>query len=204
MKKKLFTLVCGSIGTNCYILINEYYDAIIFDIPDSAGKEIANFCKKNKFNPLAILLTHGHFDHCGGVAEFLKYFSVPVYGNSDDYDLAMSASNNKFRIHAQDCEIKNFIADGDCIEIKNFKIDVMHTPGHTPGSVCYFVDDLMFSGDTLFLNAIGRTDFQESDPQKMSESLCKIKNLKQDYIVLPGHEESTTLFNEKHNNRYLN
>ncbi len=201
--KQLYTVVCGRIGTNCYILTDENKDAVIFDVPDSSGEKIAKFCEDEQLKPLAVLLTHGHFDHCGGAFDFLCKYSVPVYGNKEDFDLASRASKNRFRISAKDCTITNFVADGDCIEINNFKINVMHTPGHTMGSVCYFVDGLMFSGDTLFHGDIGRTDFAESNPSEMIESLRKIKSINTDFAVYPGHEESTALFEEKKTNSYL-
>lgn len=203
MKKQLYTLVCGRIGTNCYVLTDENNDAVIFDMPDSAGEKVADFCEENKLQPLAVLLTHGHFDHCGGVADFLSKFSVPVYGSKEDCLLASNASKNRFRIPAKDCKITNFVSDNDCIQLNDFQIKVMQTPGHTLGSVCYFVDDFMFSGDTIFHGDVGRTDFAESSPEKMIESLEKIKKINANYFIYPGHEESTTLFEEKNNNRYL-
>lgn len=203
MKNQVYTLVCGRVSTNSYIVFDENKDAIIFDIPDSSGEIIADFCDKNDLKPLAVFLTHGHFDHCGGVAAFLKRKNVPVYGCGADEALAMSAEKNHFRVPAENCKITNFVQDGEVVRTGGFEVSVMFTPGHTAGSVCYFVGDDMFSGDTLFCDSIGRTDFPESDASKMAESLKKIAAIDKDYNVYPGHEESTTLFAEQKHNIYL-
>lgn len=203
MEKKLYIIASGRVHTNCYMLVDGNNNCIIVDLPDETGEKLAEFCKENKINPLAILLTHGHFDHCGGVADFLTEFNVPVYGHKNDIDLAQNASKNRWRVRAKDCTFTNFINDGDKIVFDGFEIDVMHTPGHTMGSVCYFVDDLMFSGDTLFHTDIGRTDFAESNPAEMQKSLKRIAKIEKNYKVLPGHEEYTTLKEEQENNIYL-
>ena len=203
MEKKLYIIASGRVHTNCYMLVDDNNNCIIVDLPDETGDKLAEFCKENKINPLAILLTHGHFDHCGGVAGFLREFNVPVYGHQNDVALAQNASKNKWRVPAEDCNITNFVNDGDKIVFDGFEIEVMHTPGHTMGCVCYFVDDLMFSGDTLFHTDIGRTDFAESNPAEMQKSLKRIAKIEKDYKVLPGHEEYTTLKEEQENNIYL-
>lgn len=203
MEKKLYITAGGRVHTNCYLMVDKDNNAIIVDLPDETGEQLAEFLKQNNIKPLAILLTHGHFDHCGGVASFLRVFNVPVYGHKNDIDLAKNASKNKWRVRAEDCDITDFINDGDKIVLGNFEIDVMHTPGHTMGSVCYFVDDIMFSGDTLFHTDIGRTDFAESNPAEMQKSLARIAKIEKDYKVLPGHEEYTTLKEEQENNVYL-
>ena len=203
MEKKLYITAGGRVNTNCYLMVDKDNNAVIVDLPDETGEQLADFLKQNDIKPLAILLTHGHFDHCGGVAAFLREFDVPVYGHKNDIDLAKNASKNKWRVRAEDCDITNFINDGDKIVLGDFEIDVMHTPGHTMGSVCYFADDIMFSGDTLFHTDIGRTDFAESNPAEMQKSLARIAKIEKDYKVLPGHEEYTTLKEEQENNVYL-
>lgn len=200
--KDLFVIGFGPLNANCYVLANGKR-AVIIDLPNKAGKVVADFCQKRDLLPEAILLTHGHFDHCGGVAEFLKTFDVPVYCHKNDETLAANASQNRHRFEADDCKVDEYVEDGQVLDLCGLKISVMHTPGHTPGSVCYLVDDLMFSGDTLFHGTIGRTDFEESCPEEMGASLQKIKNLQKNYVVYPGHEENTTLDEEKQFNPYL-
>lgn len=201
--KNLNLIVCGRIGTNSYLLSDEGKNAVVIDVPDGSGEKLADFCVENGLRPLAILLTHGHFDHCGGVAGFLRKINVPVYASEADAELMNKASQNRFRVPAENCAATEFVCDGETLKIGNFEFKVMATPGHTDGSVCYFIDDFMFSGDTLFCDSIGRTDFAESNPQKMKESLAKINKIERNYIVFPGHEESTRLKDEKENNIYL-
>lgn len=203
MKYKLYTLVGGAVGTNCYILTGEDGGAIVFDIPDGCGGKIADFCAKHQIVPLAVFLTHGHFDHCGGVAEFLRHFGVKVYGNANDAPLAAVAAANRYGVKAENCEITDFVGDGQTVNVGGFSVDVLFTPGHTKGSVCYFIEDMMFSGDTLFHGDIGRTDFPESDSLAMEISLKKLSAIEKNYFVYPGHEESTTLDAEKRENPYL-
>lgn len=201
--KNLNLIVCGRIGTNSYLLSDEEKNAVVIDVPDGSGEKLADFCAENGLKPLAILLTHGHFDHCGGVAGFLRKINVPVYASEADAELMNKASQNRFRVPAENCAATEFVADGETLKIGNFEFKVMATPGHTDGSVCYFIDDFMFSGDTLFCDSIGRTDFAESNPQKMKESLAKINKIERNYIVFPGHEEGTRLKDEQENNIYL-
>ena len=201
--KNLNLIVCGRIGTNSYLLSDEEKNAVVIDVPDGSGEKLADFCAENGLKPLSILLTHGHFDHCGGVAGFLRKINVPVYASEADAELMNKASQNRFRVPAENCAATEFVADDETLKIGNFEFKVMATPGHTDGSVCYFIDDFMFSGDTLFCDSIGRTDFAESNPQKMKESLAKINKIERNYIVFPGHEESTRLKDEQENNIYL-
>ena len=201
--KNLNLIVCGRIGTNSYLLSDEEKNAVVIDVPDGSGEKLADFCVENGLRPLAILLTHGHFDHCGGVAGFLRKINVPVYASEADAELMNKASQNRFRVPAENCAATEFVCDGETLKIGNFEFKVMATPGHTDGSVCYFIDDFMFSGDTLFCDSIGRTDFAESNPQKMKESLAKINKIERNFIVFPGHEGSTRLKDEQENNIYL-
>lgn len=193
----------GLICTNCYILIDEKSnDCIVIDPAYSRGK-LASYISEHSLNLLGILLTHGHFDHCGGVAELLTDKTVPVYCQVDDVKLASEASKNRWRAPALNCEVTNVISDEALIKLGSFDIKVMFTPGHTPGSVCYFIEDYMFSGDTLFADDIGRTDMAGGSMSDMMKSLAKIATIKEDYRVFPGHGENTTLSHEKCFNKYL-
>ena len=140
-----------------------------------------------------------------GVADFLTEFNVPVYGHKNDIDLAQNASKNRWRVRAKDCTFTNFINDGDKIVFDGFEIDVMHTPGHTMGSVCYIVenDRVLISGDTLFCMTAGRTDLYGGNEEMMIESLKKLIALEGDYRVLPGHNRETTLERERTRNWYI-
>ncbi len=201
LKYKLITT--GMLPTNTYILYDDATnDCVVID-PAFDGGKVLSILKDKKFNLKGILLTHGHFDHCGGVKTLLEYKNVDVYGNSLDAELAANASKNQWRARAQDCTITKFVDNEKDFSIGNFKFSVMNTPGHTEGGVCYFIDDLMFSGDTLFCDSVGRTDLQGGDSAKLAESLKKIANIKKNYTVLAGHMETTDLDTQKRTNPYL-
>ena len=199
---KLKSIPLGELGANLYLLSNEKREAVLIDI-GADGERVADYVRTQGLRPLGILLTHGHFDHCGGVADFVKIFPVPVYGHSADRRKAQTAAMNFFGVSAENCEMTDFVDSCDPIRLGDFVFSVMHTPGHTSGSVCYFTEDLMFSGDTLFHGSVGRTDLEDGDPEKLKESLLRILEIKKNYRVFPGHDEQTTLDFEKKYNPYL-
>lgn len=199
---KVTAFQVGIIGTNCYVVQNEKDECLIIDAAYS-GVKIEEYINKNDLKPLAILLTHGHFDHCGGARYIFKNRKLPVYCREEDVELASNASKNRWGAPALDCDVTNPIKEDGILKIGSFEVRVMHTAGHTPGSACYFIDNYMFSGDTLFAVDIGRTDLAGGSMTEMKKSLEKIKQIEGDYILLPGHEESSTLAQEKRTNRYL-
>ncbi len=193
----------GLLPTNTYVLYDDQSKNCVVVDPSYDGGKVLNFLVQNSLKLKGILLTHGHFDHCGGVNTLLKEFNVPVYGSSLDSEIAANASKNRWRARAEDCTITQFVDSKDSFTVDGFTFKVMNTPGHTDGSVCYFINDLMFSGDTLFCGCVGRTDLPGGDSIKMRKSLQKIYQLTNDYTVLPGHENATTLSVEKETNPYL-
>jgi glyoxylase-like metal-dependent hydrolase (beta-lactamase superfamily II) len=199
---KVTSFQVGIVGTNCYVVENDDKQCLIIDVAYS-GVKIEEYIKENNLKPLAILLTHGHFDHCGGARYIFKDDNLPVYCHKDDIELASNASKNRWGAPSLDCDVTNVIKGEENLKIGAFEIKVLPTPGHTPGSVCYFIKDYMFSGDTLFADDIGRTDLAGGNMSEMKKSLEKIKKIEGDYKLLPGHEESSTLSREKQNNRYL-
>ena len=199
MKYKCIT--GGPISENCYLLIDEKTNQAAVVDPGFLNDVLLNEIKK--YTVQRILLTHGHFDHCGGVNALLRHKSVKVYGSSLDADLAANASKNRWKARAEDCIITDYVDKIGDFSVGCFDFKVLETPGHTEGSVCYFVDDLMFSGDTLFDGCVGRTDLPGGDQRKMLESLKKLSKLTFDYTVLPGHESTMTFLEQKRNNPYL-
>ena len=202
---KMTTLLLGSLATNCYILPCGCDGAIVFDIGDNAPR-LQQKLKELSLTVKAILLTHGHYDHIAGVEEIRSVYQCPVYIHEKDAVMLQSPQAN---LAAQLTDkafipVKTFqtVCDGDVLVIGALQIRVMHTPGHTPGGVCYFVDDIMISGDTLFHGSIGRTDLGGS-MSEMRESLHKIAELPGDYQVYPGHFDSSTLSWEREHNSYL-
>ncbi|MDD3832147.1 MAG: MBL fold metallo-hydrolase [Clostridia bacterium] len=200
---KIKRLILGALETNCYVLTDENTgDCVIID-PAYNAQQVVDYLSDNHLTPIAILLTHGHFDHCGGVSCITDKYDVPVYCHNLDVAMAHYAQHNEYSIPARNCDVTNPFDNEDDICVGNYHISVMHTPGHTPGSVCYFVYNYMFSGDTLFAGSIGRTDLAQGNPKQMIDSLCRIARIKADYIMYPGHDISSTLSNEQANNMYL-
>ncbi len=153
-----------------------------------------------------ILLTHGHFDHITGVQGALSALSArgidaPVYVHRADYPLAPCGFYDNITLEG----VSNvrFYDEGDTVTLGGLPIQVLYTPGHTRGGVCLVAGDVIFSGDTLFCGSCGRTDFPGSSPVEILESLRKLAQLPGDYTVYPGHEEQTTLQNERQGNPYL-
>lgn len=192
----------GLLKTNSIVIQNGDV-CVVVDIPYGA-KELNSFVKQNNLIVAAVLLTHGHFDHCGGVSNFFESCgcSAPVFVHQSDFELCKTASRNIWHLPAKDCFPTNFVKEGS-FSVGGMEFSVLETPGHTAGSVVYMVENLMLSGDTLMKNSIGRTDFRESVPSKMYQSLQKLKNLQQNYTIVCGHGELTNLDYEKQNNPYL-
>lgn len=193
---QIHTLPLGSYQTNCYILHKEA-DArcLVIDPGDEAEKLLA-FLRLHRLHPEAILLTHGHFDHVGAVAAVAAETDCQVYLCPEERKLPpmMTGGPLIFTDH---------YGDGQKLTLAGLSFQVLHTPGHTPGSVCLLFDRDLFSGDTLFAGSCGRTDFPGSDPAAMRRSLKLLRELPGDYRVYPGHAEDTTLSAERQQNPYL-
>ena len=194
----------GRINSNCYLLIKDN-KCLVIDVAYHCDKLI-DYINSNSLQVVAILLTHGHFDHCGGVEQLkrgCKLDNVPVFVHKLDAELCTFAQQNWFRIKCENCYPTHTLEQGD-LQLDNFHVQVLHTPGHTPGSVVYLMGDLMFSGDTLFYQSVGRTDFPNGDANQLKLSLKKLTNLQTNYKIYPGHSQCTTLQEERQHNPYLN
>lgn len=196
-------IVAGS--TNSYIVFNENKDAIIID-PGAEANRIINTIEKEGLNVEAILLTHAHGDHIGALDEVREHFKVEVYLHSDELIIYENDAYNfapymggKSPSKAPD----HFFLDGDILEFKTGTFEILHTPGHTPGSSCFIINKLIFTGDTLFQGSIGRTDFPMGDWDIMVKSLKRFFSLDEELVVLSGHGEATTLSIEKRINPFL-
>ena len=186
-------LTLGLYQTNTYLL-TEGENAIVID-PGYQADDILDALEGK--NLKAILLTHGHFDHVGAVKELVAETSCDVYIHAAELNLPpMITAGQLYYTHTY--------AESDHITpIPGVELTVLHTPGHTPGSVCLLWKDQMFSGDTLFEGSCGRIDLPGGDPQQMMRSLNRLSRLQADYHVHPGHGDSTTLAAEKQYNPYL-
>ena len=194
----------GMLQTNCIVLQRDG-NCVVVDCAYGSS-DVESYIARNSLNLVAVLLTHGHFDHCGGVQHLLQSCGngkdIPVFVGQKDLLLAQNASKNRWHIPARACFPTQTLSEGR-FSVDNFSFDVLETPGHTAGSVCYVCEDLLLCGDTLFRNSVGRTDFPESQPLQLKQSLQKLCSLQKNYTLLCGHGQMSTLDSEKKNNPYL-
>lgn len=192
---KLTSLTVGSIGTNCYILYNEATKAAVVIDPSDEATLVEARIEALGLQVQAILLTHGHFDHGGDVARIRMRTGAPVYLHPADRALPSWLTHG-----LSDTED---LAEGDTLDFAGLRFSVLHTPGHTPGSVCFRWEDKLFAGDTLFAGSCGRTDLPGGSHADMLRSLRRLAELEGDYTVYPGHGEATTLEEERNCNPYM-
>lgn len=197
---KIEQFILGVLGNNSYVVSQDGY-CLIIDPTYDADKTIETYVETAQLKPIAILATHGHFDHIGGAEKLKEKYNIPIYLHQNDFSLASTASENVYGIVCENCFATDSVKSE--LHLSPFVIQVLETPGHTGGSVCYIVDDAIFTGDTLFFDSIGRTDFAESDNSKMLCSLRKLKSLKQDFNLYAGHGRNSTLERETRHNIYL-
>lgn len=190
----------GPIGTNCYLLGDEEHGVCaVVDPGDEAGR-VREMIKDAGLKLEMILLTHGHYDHVTAVPELrAAYPTVPVYIHEKDY----AASGNGPMHQMKPTTNVIFCRGGDELKLGGLTIHVLETPGHTPGSVTFKVDTLLFTGDTLFRGSMGRTDFPGGSYEDIMKSLKLLSALPGDYRVCPGHEGLSTLEEERAGNYYM-
>lgn len=202
---KIEKVVTGYLEENCYISYNEDTRALVLVDPGDDPKHLIKKISDTKLNPEAILLTHGHFDHVGAVSEILKnYPDFKVYVHKDEEPVLKST--NELRGMSQRKllldEIR-YLKDGESFVLAGETWRIMHTPGHTMGSSCYYLPEykILFSGDTLFKDTCGRTDLDTGDPDAIINSIQNvIMDLPDETKVLPGHGPETTVGIERRNN----
>ena len=202
---KIMQLCVGMIATNCYIVYDENTrEAAVIDPGDNA-RSILKAVEQEKLTVKYVMLTHAHFDHIGAMEPLRKEYSIKVYaGEKEKEVLNNPAINLTGMVGAQKSfEADVYLKDGEELTIGDMTFKTIFTPGHTCGSVCYIVDDVMVAGDTLFMGSCGRTDFPTGDWGKMNESLQMLKNLEGDYKVLSGHGPATTLERERKTNMFM-
>lgn len=193
---KLETIVLGQYGTNCYILYDEATKEGIITDPGYTPEWVLECLEKRGVRLQAILLTHGHFDHVGGVRAIHEATGCKVY--LCKRDLAMPEY-----LTAGPLCYTDLYDDGDELDFGPLHFRVLATPGHTPGSVCLLCGDLLFSGDTLFAGNCGRTDGPGGSWKDVCQSLRRLYELEGNYQVLPGHGNATTLQKERLGNAFM-
>ena len=194
------TLQVGPIGTNCYLLCDETEKLCAVIDPGGDADRVAAAVQDSGCAPCAILLTHGHYDHTGAVAELAeKWPDVPVYLNHRDQCGADAYLRQLFPPVPR---AKDY-GEGDTIQVGSLTLKVLATPGHSEGSVTLRCGDVLFCGGTLFAGCCGRTDCPGGSVKKMMESLKRLGGLEGDLVVCPGHMEDSTLDRERSWNPYL-
>ena len=211
-KLKINHYVVGPVQTNCYFAINDETKELIIIDPGYSPKQLAERVRQEGCTPVAILLTHGHFDHATGAADLAKEFSIPVYAYETEKETLENEEMNLCHMtgehHVFHADI--YLKDEQELDLAGFHIRVLHTPGHTPGSCCFFVETTqgpaLLTGDTLLHDSIGRTDFVGGSMTQMMQSVQKLKTLgKQhgDWMLYPGHGNADTFANQLVTNPYL-
>lgn len=199
---EVIRLVMGAFATNTYLLKENGQCLIV----DPAGKAQKIVDKIGEDKVLAILLTHGHFDHIKSVDALYKLYHCPIYLSSEDFELVdpknAKLKNCYMNLTASISSPLSAFNEGN-YQIGPFKFEVIATPGHTKGSNIMVFDDAIFSGDTLFKDSVGRTDLYGGSESDLKQSLKIFKQFNHDYTIYPGHDETTSLEEELNHNEYL-
>ncbi len=205
-----YPLVLGPVQTTCSV-VSSQGRAVIVD-PAANATKIIQYLGTKKLIPEAILLTHGHFDHIGAVNELAAKYSLPIYAHKsekeyfDQPEVNLSTMTYQPFVLSEDLDY-HWLADGATLTCLDTQVKIFHVPGHTSGSLCYYFvkDRMVFTGDTLFKQSIGRTDFIYGNHQQLVTGIRqKLLTLPDDTLVYPGHGDCTTVADEKRNNPFLN
>ena len=192
---ELKTFPIGSLQTNCYMVWEDGSDTCILIDPGYEPELLLEQVRLQRKTLEAILLTHGHFDHVGGVKQIAAETGCKVYICAEELKQPLRYSDG---LHYTDT-----VAEGDVLALAGLTLQVLHTPGHTPGCVCYLCGDTLFSGDTLFAGTCGRTDLPGGDFKAIQASLQRLAALEGDLRVLPGHGMASALDIERRYNPYM-
>ena len=201
------TIVVGALETNCYLVIcQETMECAVID-PGAQPEKIFRAVQEAEVQPVILLNTHGHIDHTGANQDIKEHYDVPLYIHAADEDMLVKShlSELSFLLGAKMSPPPDgFLTDGQRIKIGGSELQVLHTPGHSPGSVCFYQKKFLFSGDTLFNGGVGRTDLPGGSWKELEQSIrTKILVLNEDLTVLPGHGPSTSVGFEKDSNPFI-
>ena len=200
-------LILGPLGTNCYIFGSEKSKEIVIIDPGAQGEEIIKNIKELNAKPIGVLLTHGHFDHTMKVGKILRVFQIPLMFNKKEFDSGIYNQKSADR----------WLQENDIVEVGELRLHVLETPGHSPGSLCFYsndvkefkeykIDGVIFTGDLLFRRSVGRTDVFGGDQdrlfQSIREKIMHNKNLSDNFIAFPGHMGTTSIGEERNLNMF--
>ena len=200
-------ILSGEFEVNCYIVYDEISKKAIIIDPGQDGKKVIDKIEKLKLKPELLINTHGHFDHTYSDDIIRQKYNIPLAIHKDDTEMLSDANKNFSTIIGNPMIIDkaDIIFDKEETKETSFcKYSIIYTPGHSKGSVCILINNVLFAGDTVFKNSIGRTDLYGGDYNELILSLQKLKKLSQDLIICPGHGPFTTLKEELKNNMYFN
>ncbi len=205
---KINQYVVGPVQTNCYFVINEDTKETIIIDPGASADKLAEKAEADGLKPVAILLTHGHFDHATGARELADAFGIKIYAYEGEKETLENPQINASWMVGQKLVFSadEFLKDEQENDLAGFHIRVLFTPGHTPGGCCYYFpyEDVVFTGDSLFCMSIGRTDFEKGSMSDLVRSVKeKLMTLPDRTTVYPGHNDITSIENERMYNPYL-
>lgn len=201
-------LVVGPVCTNCYFLLNIDTKEVIIVDPGEQPLDIDLMVKKLQAKPVAILLTHGHYDHVTAALEVKQLYHIPIYAARAEEKLLKSPSLNLSAYGSRQVSIEPdvFLEDRETFTMAGFSIEMILTPGHTEGSCCYYIADeeVLLSGDMLFYGSVGRTDLPTGSSSSIRKSLhMLLELLPEETNVCPGHDMTTTIGYEKRYNPFV-
>ena len=208
----IYQMEVGALQTNCYVPTNEETRHCVVIDPGAEGERILTALRKGNLTVDAILLTHGHSDHIGGVADLREATGAPVYISAGDADCLTNPRSNlslyMFGTRMEGRAADHVVHEGDQLTLAGMTFSVLETPGHTPGGVCYVLgegdDMVVFCGDTIFAESIGRTDFPGGSYDTLLKSIKnKILTLPDEAQLLPGHGPGTSVGWERKRNPFL-
>jgi glyoxylase-like metal-dependent hydrolase (beta-lactamase superfamily II) len=202
------TIAVGPLAANCYILWNDPAKALVVD-PGAEGPRILEALKADGITPALVVITHGHFDHTGAVGDIVKAHAVPFrHHEAEASTLAQTPPGTEIwgvKV-ARVPRPSGHLADGERLDVGGLAVDIIHTPGHTPGSTCFYVpeDEILLTGDTLFQRSVGRSDLPGGNADQLAASIRgKLYALPEETTVYPGHGPSTSVGQEKLQNPFV-